>query len=195
MILITGVARSGTMYTWKLLSSAGLDIGHEDRLGIDGIVSWEWAVLDDQYPSWHEVGPQPKFDVILHQVRDPLMTINSFCTPSINQESWDYLYRHIPIDPEAPLLQRAAEAWYWWSLMARRRASWSYQVETLPCNRKVFSEKAGIRELTSEEILKIPTNVNATRYERPGHTWKDIEAVTPLYKRIVSLTKRYGYKT
>lgn len=195
MLLVTGVARSGTTYIWKILHDAGLDIGRENRLGIDGIVSWEWAIEASQYPDWHVAGPQPEFDVILHQVRNPLLTINSFCTASIHQGAWEYLYRHIPIDPNAPLLQRAAEAWYHWSRKAQERASWTYQVETLIHNRKLFSKKAGIRELTSEEILKIPTNTNATPYKRPENTWKDIKAMTPLYKKIIELTHRYGYKT
>ena len=129
MLLITGVGRSGTLYTTHVLRAAGYDVGHEHHLGAHGMVSWEWAIEADFYPNWH-VCNQPEFDVILHQVRHPLKTIAS-CTKAVNKEAWRYIYANTPIDPESPLLQRCAEYWYHWTLYAEKRASWTYQVEML----------------------------------------------------------------
>ena len=107
MFLITGCGRSGTMYMAKMLQSAGLDVGHE-ALGQDGVVSSIWAVADDWYPSYHQQRKRPAFDVVLHQVREPLATIGSLTTAQPG--SWRWNARHIPIRlGEDSVLQMAAK--------------------------------------------------------------------------------------
>ena len=89
-----------------------MDVGHE-RMGSDGAVSSIWAVDADVYPASHEQGMRPKFGMVLHQVRHPLDTIASLTTAQ--DESWDFVCRHIPVGRKAPLLQRCCEYWYHWN--------------------------------------------------------------------------------
>jgi hypothetical protein len=79
--LITGYPRSGTKYTAKVLNKTSLDVGHEFK-GKDGCVSWKHLpkALD--------------FDLVLHQVRNPLKVIGSSHTINVTylELDWDDLY-------------------------------------------------------------------------------------------------------
>lgn len=176
------------MYTSKALQAAGLDVGHE-RLGRDGIVSSMWALDVDEYPAYHEQGPQPEFDVILHQVRHPLDAIGSLTTAL--PESWAWNARYMPI-ANKPVLEKAALYWYLTNLIAEKRASWTYRIESLPDIWREFTRrlkiKAGIGVLAG-----IPKNINSREHDTV--TWKQIRGVTVHWDQIRKLARSYGYET
>ena len=187
MILITGCGRSGTKYISLVLRELGLDVGHES-LGRDGIVSSIFAVRADKYPPYH-CSVRPEFDVVLHQVRNPLDTIASLETSL--DVSWDFTCPITGVDRNAPILQRSAEHWYHWNLICEEISDWRYRIEDLPSVWSTWCDYVGLRGAKYETVAHISHKTNARRHRRI--TWDDIKAATPLYAEIRRLAKRYGY--
>ena len=174
-VLITGCARSGTLYIAKVLEALGLDVSRE-QLGAEHVV------------SWRDVGGQ--FDVVLQQVREPLATIGSCQT--IRKESWDHACAYVPIDRQAPLLARCAEFWYYWNLRCRGMAHWVYRIEDLPKVWNTFRVWVGASKATYAQAAHIPRMMNHRKHSEV--TWGDIEKATPLCDEIRRLAESYGYR-
>jgi hypothetical protein len=187
--LITGCGRSGTSYISNLLTSLGLDIGHE-TMGKDGIASWLLAVNTDLVP-W---GPPPKlftFKTVIHQIRNPLDTISSLQT--FSDIAWQFICNHIPASHDEPLLLKCAKYWHYWNLSTERVAQWSYRIEDI---NEVFDElcfRVGVP--ANRGILRItPTDVNTRKQQYRKVSWKDIAAIDRnLALAIQEQSVRYGY--
>lgn len=182
MFLITGCGRSGTLYMAKALRAAGLDVGHEEA-GEDGAVSSAWCVDSRHYPYYHEQGPRPEFDIVLHQVRHPLPTIASLTTSQ--SASWAFTEQFVPI-PEGDVVAKAAYFWYHWNTLAERQAEFTYRIENLE-NRwdEIMSVLRHNAPYSScAQLLK---NVNSRVHGAVN--WTDI----PLARQIRGMARRYGY--
>jgi hypothetical protein len=186
MFLITGCGRSGTKYMATVLRKAGLNVRHE-RPGKDGTVSAIWIVEDERYPVYHHQGPRPEFDLVLHQVRDPLKTIASLTTT--RPGSWRWLARHVPIDLSDGILKIAAEFWYFWNLKCEARASYRYRIEDLPEEWETLRQLIGI---PGELDKTVSTTVNARSHKKVK--WPEIYQATSLCGSIREMGGRYGYK-
>ena len=185
MFLITGCGRSGTMYMAKVLQSAGLDVGHE-TLGTDGVVSSIWAVADDWYPSYHQQRKRPAFDVVLHQVREPLATIGSLTTAQPG--SWRWNARHVPIRVgEDSVLQMAAKYWYWWNLIAGAGAQYRYRIEDLAQEWQPIQQVLGFQGALDRSLSR---RTNSRPHKRV--TWDEVERAVPDLP-IRELAEDYGY--
>jgi hypothetical protein len=195
VILVTGCGRSGTLYIARVLQRLGLDVGHE-RLGRDGIVSSLWAVTDSKYPPYHQQGPYPMFNIVLHQVREPLATIGSLTTAQ--PISWDWTCKHIDVDRGAPVLRRAAEYWLRWNELCEHQAAYTYRIESLNEVWEMWmgyvrSTNSLLAEQAATAILDgLSTDVH--HREHRAVTWEDVEAATPLYRDIKELARHYGYR-
>lgn len=187
--LITGCGRSGTKYMATVLQTIGLDVGHE-RLGRDGAVSGIWTVESDSYPSFHQQGPRPHFDLVLHQVRHPLPTIGSVTTGS--PESWEFNCRFIPATLKEPLLIRCAKYWLYWNRIAQEQATFTYRIENL---KKVWIGLMRLlrTEASYDQIIHLSRSMN-TR-EHPEVTWDVLEknVPRPLVDEVKALGRSYGY--
>ena len=184
MFLITGCGRSGTLYTATLLQQAGLDVGHECT-GVDGAVSSLWAVRDSHYPLYHAQSC-PDFDVALHQVREPLVTIASLTTAQA--ASWRWVARHIDIDPRWSVLRIAAEYWLAWNALCEARAVLTYRIEAID------AEWGRICALVGKDARRprgLPTNINSRAHRCV--TWTEIRDATPKAADIREMAARYGY--
>ncbi len=163
-VLVTGCGRSGTRYLSFVLRRLGLDVGHE-RIGRDGVISWALAV-DDAAPPWGPRGRDLSFDVVLHQVREPLRVMNS--TVTFREESWRFIARHVPYRAGAPLPLRAAAYWYHWNVAAERHASLTYRIEDLP---RALPEICRLLEVACDPsvLQRVPTDVNTRSAGRLLH--------------------------
>lgn len=189
-LLITGCARSGTHYITQVLNLCGLKLRHE-RGGEDGMVSWLMAAKSGRTP-FGPGGNKFQFVHIFHQVRDPLKSIASICKEP--RESWEYICKHVPeINIFDPLLVRAAKYYYYWNLMAEKKAEWTYRIEDLE---NVFDKMSKILGITLDKtaVDKVPKNIATRGYTAPL-TWADIrEVVEPeLYRKLIKMAIRYGY--
>lgn len=186
MFLITGCGRSGTKYIAIALQRSGLDVGHE-RMGNDGIVSAFYCLDVNQYPGKHSV-PRPEFNLILHQVREPLETIASLQTG----KSWGWICKFQPIDIDAPLLKRCCYHWLMLSEEAERQAVLTYRIESLEDEWPTLQRLIGF-EAPYSAIANLPRTVNARKHD--DITWSDVKQAAPeIYDDIRAAANRYGYR-
>ena len=185
MFLITGCGRSGTLYAATVLRAAGLDVGHE-AAGKDGAVSSHWAVDDVLYPTYHQQGPRPQFDVILHQVREPLATIASLTTS--RADSWLWNVRHVSIELLWSTLRIAADYWLQWNRIAEEQAILTYRVENMAGAWPRICEALSLDAQFPEGIS---TSINSRQHQQVS--WQNIHEITPRYGEIVQMARRYGY--
>jgi hypothetical protein len=215
-IRIIGCARSGTLYTTKLLQAIGLQVGHE-YTEKDGTVS-AFALGEPPYPVFDNTNkedPKPegrcahvgeditKIDwyVTLHQVRNPLKCIASN-TIVLVPKMYEYINR---ICPEFPLkkgnkLLRCMLYWYHWNLACEKEAEYTYQIEQIEEKWPIISEKLGIGFAAMPK--SIPTTTNRGLRNRPWVDKEfDINSVQVLHDvdpfltaEIISLSEKYGYQ-
>ncbi len=187
MLLLTGCPRSGTGHATQVFQAQGLDIGHE-RLGADGVSSWQFAVHDDRYP-WHKAGErrdQHDFAVILHQVRDPLAVLASMQV--LRQPDWTFISRHLEL-PQGDLARRI-NFYLDWTAICDRQAHYRYRVEDLPTEWPQLHQLCGGKAEWTQAASAIPATYNHRRHG--SLTWKDI-LVIPRGKEVAAQASLYGY--
>jgi glycosyltransferase involved in cell wall biosynthesis len=189
-LLITCCARSGGAFITEYLKRNRLAMSHEND-GSYGITSWLMAV-DTESPPWGPPSNAYNFKHTLHQVRHPLKTIAS--AGNEPDRSWRYIQRFVPeIKLEDPKIVKGAKYWYYWNLLAEKKAELSYRVEHLDDSLDEINNLLGLN--LDKCILKtIPKNVN-TRGYKEVYSWQDLkDNLDPeLYGNIVEMALRYGY--
>lgn len=194
-LLVTGCARSGTTYMALFLKKSGYNISHES-LGQDGIVSWPMA--SNFLNPWGELAPPNiSFTHIFHQVRNPLHVITSWALNlnHLNRIEWAFVRQQIPeIKLTDSLMVHCAKYWYYWNLLAEKKAEWRYRIEDLEEILPEFMERSGL-VLDANVLNEIPKNYNAWLHTSKKITWADLERELPpdLYQKIQDMTQRYGY--
>jgi hypothetical protein len=188
--LITGCGRSGTKYISRVLSSGGLDIGHE-IMGKDGIASWLLGVDADSVP-WGPRRRDFQFRTILHQVRHPLAVISSMQTCA--QVSWSFICRHVRCELEEPLALRCAKYWRYWNEQIESEADWRYRIEDVQIIRDELCERTGCR--VSQAVLAVvPRNINSRQDAYKALDWNTLRSLdAPLCLAIQEQAVRYGYR-
>lgn len=188
-LLIVGCGRSGTTYTSEILAKMGVNIGHEIE-SEDGIISWYMTV--DGVPPFN----LPKrssyiFNIIIHQVRNPLKVIASAQT--FHVESWKYIYAHIPeINKNDSLLIKSAKYWYYWNLLAEKRSMYTYRIEYFDKIANKIIKDIGVGSHDQVILKKYSTNINSR--EHRGIELSDIKKQNvKLYDNIIELALKYGY--
>lgn len=189
MFLITGFPRSGTGYASSVLRSAGIDAGHE-VLGDDGVVSWP-HFFGGGALSWMGEVESVAFDVILHQVRDPLKVIASAQT--LKDESFEYMFDRLGYRPRGKSRLRWA-MWAWLEIneAIEKVASFRYRVED-------FSESWPeiCRQIGVDQVPPFPKDVSKNTNARPHDdlTWEALRRCDRrLYRRIRAKADKYGYR-
>jgi len=183
-LLVTGCGRSGTQYASAVFKAVGLDVGHES-VGKNGTV------------DWHRVNDGEAFDVIFHQVRNPLHTIGSL-TRGIRTASWRFICKTEPrVRYDAPIVQRAMQYWCYWNERAEALASETYRVESmidwLAGRLALVGVDAGKVDMAAARL--VPTNMH-TRKGKESKTleFKDLEeADAELAPSVRLMAERYGY--
>jgi hypothetical protein len=215
-LLITGCGRSGTLYAARVWQFLGLDIRHERPvppdgiIGADGMASWFMAVDDPQPPS----GPSARdyqFDVVIHQVRQPLKVIASMAQFILRQgkRAPGFIERHVPetqlnpdeqncLNPQEQLLLKAARYWYRWNLLAEAKADRTIQVERLDQELPDLCDLVGI-PYRPGVVDRLSKDINARRYHVPDDVWvidwKQIRRLDmKIYENAKNLAVKYGYE-
>lgn len=203
-LLITGCARGGTTYITDLLIECGLDVGHEHLEG-DGCVAWQ-AAVDIDYGAWWQRFPDGKieFDIIFHQVRNPLGVISSLYNKTRKEDAfawahaWEYICDCIPeIHNDEPLVVKCAKYWYYWNLAAENRASWTYRIEDIDTVFDEMGRRLGLK-LDRAALERVSRETNTAKpWEDKSFaaTWKLLEQkLDPEFlTQFKRLTEHYGY--
>jgi hypothetical protein len=187
-LLIIGCGRSGTTYTANVLKRLGVVIEHE-KDAEDGIVSW-YMTVDDNSPYGPKRGDYV-FDLIIHQVRNPLHVIAS--AHIFSQATWDFIGKHINhIDNDDPVLIKGAKYWYYWNLLAEKRSRYSYKVEDFNLVAKKIIQEISIGQYSKEPFIQQSKKTNTKK-----HITIDLKEIQKedmnLYHNIIKLAKKYGY--
>jgi hypothetical protein len=214
-LLVTGCGRSGTFYASEVWKTQGLDVRHENPIppngcmGKDGIASWYMAV-DDPDPPFGPSAIGYEFDLIIHQVRYPLEVIASVAQFILREpRSRNYIERNVPGPLLAPeellmphkqqLLLMASRYWYFWNLLAKKKASVRVQVENLTASLEWLCDLLKI-DYRPGVANSIPDTTNA-RYLYTGLlywtiSWDEVYKLdADICKKIKLLAETYGYST
>jgi hypothetical protein len=163
----------------EVLRHVGLDVGHE-RDGPDGCVGavfWTGKrVLDD-------------YDVIWHQVRDPLKVIASNTT--CRETSFAHMYKQIGVsrDISDDPVVRAMRSWLDYTDWADGKTDRWYRIEDLPT---VWGE---IMMSIDRPYVQLPVVCDTLnkRFYKPLD-WSDLEwRNTAMTCEIIEKAKTYGY--
>lgn len=178
-LLITGCGRSGTRYIKDALALAGVDVGHEAQ-GPVGIVDWHKAIDVSGY------------EIILHQVRNPLRVVESCHT--ITSESWGFIYEHENrIKRSDSLLVSCMKYWLYWNELAENVSSVTYRVEDTNAI-AMICRQIGVKPKNGGEI----STQNHTRRgetEYPSLTWGKLEDVdSAITAEMMVAARRYKYE-
>ena len=211
-VLITGVQRSGTHFTWELLNRLGIHVHHEG-LGPAGSVSWlySWREATFAINNPTPLSPDHRFCVVLHQVRHPLRVLASVVKATKPRDRyWQWIYGQEPqsIDPRASALRRAAQLWLAQNLRIERFADARFRTEeTSPrdvCRAAGFDEvlcaSDGRYHTTSSKVIqpiiepKKVIDLQDPNYRPPSVTWADLEREDmKLAQQVKDLAEAYGY--
>jgi hypothetical protein len=160
----------------EFLKANGLGVGHES-LGKHGMVSWDIArsILNGSIVPH---GP------VLHQVREPLATMNSLS--AVNVRTWDQVRQAIDgIGKE--MVHHVMHFYLKYNLLCERYSEFTFRVEDLPLEE--LSERLGV-ELSPVEI---PKNLNTRKHIE--WTWQDfLGADQEMATKVAQLATRYGYE-
>jgi hypothetical protein len=179
-LAIIGCPRSGTRYITRVLRQLGVDVGHE-KLRAAGTADWHLACND-----------LAAFDLVLHQVRNPLRFVESLTTIRRTTRHWLHLKKHLPRGCRltGDWIADGAAVWYWWNGMAEKKARFTYRVDDLSVLLGTVLPLVLGRELTSDEVAKVravsPT-VNSRRHPGRHCQWASLPA------QVRDMACRYGY--
>lgn len=189
-VVVIGSVQSGTKYISKVLSAAGLDVGHE-IIRPDGISDGAYTFLDFPVPPYRKYA-------ILHQVRDPIRTISAIKLIPYwvwarfeNHQSWRQLV-FVDIRGQDSNLLKCMKYWYAWNLKAESQADLTYRVEAINSVWDQICDLIGISRGGGLPAVPCDTNSQADAYAMD--TWDDLFACDEvLAKKIISMARRYGY--
>lgn len=204
MILIAAHPRSAQNYISRVLSTTNKQIG-VGYSRADGKKFFEDDVpVKDGVVSFSQIRRPDRFDVILHQVRDPLKVISSSTTEEFgtyllifrtvngfpkqvknrDYDNWEQMFKENPVIP----------LWTWVHLNKAidRVSSLRYRIEDID---QAYPEICRLLDIEPEpKVPDIPRDFNT----RPhiNYTWRDLESFdNQLCEEARKMAERYGYYT
>lgn len=179
---ITGAPSSATQWMWLALHERGVPITHNDEVGEAGMCCWNLPIVVDTR----------QFDVVLHQVRNPLRVlagIHIFAVrPAFRKEVSPYVQVRA-----RTTVEWCAEFWMLWNSWLETFAARRYRVEDIDSEFHWIADLFGC----SHDVPALPRNYNSKRkakhYRRVSAAHVR-EAMRPeRYLQWTDQCKRYGY--
>lgn len=176
--LIIGHPRCGTGFMSKLFLKNNLEVGHE-RMGSNGTSDWQYAIHDEKVFPWtNGVRNDHKFDLVIHNVRDPFTAIPSIVfteTPQVGEKSWRTVseeFRRFYIEfPDTNVFENAAHSYLGWNqiittsepdMVVRIEHAFDDLKEIKVITEKLGDKKVNSRkhgDMTKEQWNQIPSNI------------------------------------
>lgn len=118
-IVVVGHPKSGTKYMSALLQCFGLDVQHE-KLGVDGISSWQWAVVTNAVPFSFDKSSRSGMSIghLIHVLRDPYKVVSSAMYLSRKSEKFRRQFVLI-YSPETHPVIRTVQSYIGWNRLIR----------------------------------------------------------------------------
>lgn len=187
--VIASTPRSATKYMANLLTEIGVPCVHEQYFDVDrqlyfpadnrGCVSWLSVPFLDRLPE---------STVLLHQVKNPVDTINSLIdTHNIRLgegPNLPFLRKHFSFAGDNPEI----EFWFEWHQRIDRYCHWTYRVE----DTSIYEVLCALGWIVPSSIVEralrlIPTNLNTYGSVPQYIGWNDLP------EHVRHLAHRYGY--
>lgn len=180
-ILVVAPPRSGTGYASKCLRSIGIDVGHE-RMGVNGISSWSWAVDCYQDTRWGDNFQDIKPDITVMLYRRPEDVIASLAFTAERALTW--MNGYVPITKHQVLEKSAQAVSGWISKCLERKPDRIVHLSDFPffCKR-MFGKypdeelrgynKRTHRSLTEEELESIDSYSHEIRRLIKNHEFEN----------------------
>lgn len=179
--LILAYPRSATTYTAKMVQAHGLKFGHEI-----------WGDQTDGAISYFKIHYLHKFDVVLHQVRDPLKTISSAVTVLAKKTHNEFyiLFDMDKVEREKSKLYQVMLTWLMLNELAEKGSEWRYRIEDID---EVYPELCRKLDIQPQKGFP-PLNRLVNSRPHPMLTWDDLDKEDfALSQRIKERAKQYGY--
>lgn len=210
-LLVSGHPRCGTGYTAALLSSCGLQVGHELMLA-DGIASWMFAVYDQKNPYALDKPSTTRyftyFKYHIHPVREPRKAVASIITENRHaDQSLCFRKKHIlkerSIDIQAYTseVERAVASLVYWTLIIEmQKPDLVFRIEDQSDLLVDFLESKELLQIESSNVVLPAKNINSGKpykgivYKNPELTAKDFEGIdAKLLCKLNVYCEKYGY--
>ena len=145
----------------------------------------------DGMSSWAQAYDTKDFEVVLHQVRNPLPVIAS-CTTFL-ESTWDIaLSREPRIAKTDSLILRGMKYWLYWNRHAESVAKMTYRVEAIPLDR-IMRLLGRPYDGAFPDVPK-DKNTRRGRLAYPEVTVDVLRATDSLLaEKILAQARRYGY--
>ena len=191
----------------KLFRKNGLDIGHEE-MGKDGTSDWQYAIPNEKAFPWGcGVREDYRFDVVIHNIRDPLTAIPSISNtetpgygvddPSVcnKQNPWikksEEFRRKFVYLPDKNIFDNAALSYLGWNDIVKQSLSY-FSLEG--AHIRVVRIEHALQDLRGLGIKK-PLNkkVNSRKHNGIGaKQWSEISAAN--LNKLEDFCAEYGYE-
>lgn len=195
-LIITGCARSGTLYIAEVLRALGFDAGHERLYSPTraGPVAPQTVEV-----SWLAAPHRIDGALVVHQVRHPLKVVASLLARGTFRESGrrvrygQYAARWCPrIRHEADELNRCLRYWLDWNALVRADVFWHVEAIRPDMLEAVLHGTGREPQRPAAEALSC---VPCDTHHAPGRrelTWEDLTD-RPLAKDARRRAQEYGY--
>ena len=180
--LILAYPRSATAYTARMIQAHGLKFGHEI-----------WGDQTDGAISYFKIHYLCKFDVVLHQIRNPLKTISSAVTVLAKRTHNEFhiLFDMEKSDREKNKLYQVMLTWLMLNELAEKGSEWRYRIEDID---EVYPELCRRLEIQPKKGFP-PLDRRVNTRPHPMLTWDDLDKEDfVLRQRIKEKTRQYGYE-
>ena len=202
--LIIGHPRSGTAYMSKLFKKNGLDVRHE-RMGRDGRSDWQYAIPNETIFPWGKgVREDYEFDVVIHNIRDPLTAIPSISnteTPGHGvdenrrskwvRKSEEFRRKYIHL-PDKNVFDNAASSYLGWNNIIKKELK---DFSSKGLDVRVVRIEHAIEDLHGLGITKpLDKKVNARKHS--GISAEEWNKVSPVnLNKLEEFCVDYGYSS
>lgn len=204
--VVTAPGRSGTMYTARLLTAAGLRCGHEQVFtgwGPGGRRCPDYSTTEFDGDSSYIAGPfagQVKNDLTVVQlVRPPLDQIRSVVglghVGNLKRPWVKFIDIHAGISKEPPGPRRAAAYYVGWHELIEPHAAlrWQLNVGVTAADMIELADLAGLEVGSVEQIWQATASaVGQPVNEGKPVDWVTLDHLGPWADRVVAMADRYG---
>jgi len=172
-LLVTGCARSGTLFLSRALRELGLRVGHE-YVDDDGTVSHFFASGAIRYPVLKSQAPvgrlihqneRPEhfaFERTVHLVRHPVKVCDSLQWTGVASDA--LRAAGVPVPKREERLRRAVLYWYGWNrLVEQLNPERRVTIEAIDNDPRIICELAGVPEPYAGWAPKAPTDTHHAR--------------------------------
>ncbi|MFD1038933.1 hypothetical protein ACFQ3N_11100 [Virgibacillus byunsanensis] len=192
--LIIGHPRSGTGFMSALMKRHGYDVGHE-RLGMDGISSWMFAVNERQVFGDSKLRRGDfEFDFIVMNIRHPLHMISStYFTENVRERSFTFRNKYIELDGLNQVEMAVKSVLEWYRLIELQRPNFKVCIDKNPEREMYYFLRRFENISLQEPVTKITRKINPRNHTELTFSFIKKNCNKGLVLELENFCYLYGY--